>query len=192
MEEANVWVTVDEKIEEVRIQRMETLRNGCGIHDELHIGERSGKCTSATRGFAVKCFKYFLRSVGDVEEKGWKERRGDWVVEEVREKERTMKWADVRGNEEMEEAEGQRVGTEKKTDWMELLDQGKRRRSYEENRGGEGQRKVVIGSEKGQDRVWDGACCLVTQTRGNARSTGRDAGQDRKGEGKRKREVRNT
>ena len=44
------------------------------------------------------------------------------VVGEIREKERTTKWADVRGNEEMEEAEGQRVGTEKKTEWMELLD----------------------------------------------------------------------
>ena len=63
--------------------------------------------------------------------------------------------------------------------------QGKRRRSCEENREGEGQRNVAIGSEKGKDRVWDGACCLtwelVAQTRGNARSTGRDAGQDRKG-----------
>ena len=31
---ANVWVTVGEKIEEVRTKRMETLRNGRGIHDE--------------------------------------------------------------------------------------------------------------------------------------------------------------
>ena len=156
-------------------------------------------------------------------EKDWKERRGDrvaaksrresqestskcgeelaqeevGVVEEVREKERTTKWADVRGNEEMEEAEGQRVGTEK-TGWMGVAGsgQGKRRRSFEENREGEGQRKVAIGSENGKDRVWDGACCLicgvVAQTRGNARSTGRNAGHDRKGEGKRKREVRKT
>ena len=43
------------------------------------------------------------------------------MVGEVREKERTTMWADVRGNEEMEEAEGQRVGTEKKTDCKELL-----------------------------------------------------------------------
>ena len=78
-EVANVWVTVYEKIEEVRTKRMETLRNGRGIHDELHIGESSGKCTSATRSIAVKCFKYFLRSVGDMEEKDWKERRGDRV-----------------------------------------------------------------------------------------------------------------
>ena len=79
------------------------------------------------RCIAVKCFKYFLRSLGDVEEKEWKERLGDpvaaksseiqertskcadelaqeevLVVGEVREKERTTKWADVRGNEEME------------------------------------------------------------------------------------------
>ena len=46
-EVANVWA-VDEAIEEVRTKRMETLRIGRGIHDELHIGECSGKCTAAT------------------------------------------------------------------------------------------------------------------------------------------------
>ena len=98
-----------------------------------------------------------------MEEKGWKERRGDWVAAKSREsQESTSKCAeelaqeevgvveDVRGNEEMEEAEGQRVGN-REEDGLDVVagsGQGKRRRSYEENREGEGQRKVAIGSEK--------------------------------------------